>query len=94
MQVKFQTCRDFLPQWEKSALVWRSQKMQTYIAKEELPMSPFCLSFPLNQNPETGSNMKENKNNSTLPTYFILKLCLELRREVGIQCYHLYPLNI
>lgn len=62
--------------------------------KEELPMSPFCSSFPLNQNPGTGNNMKGKENDSTHPAYFMLKLCLELRREGGIQCYHLYPLNV
>lgn len=58
-------------------------------------MYPFCLSFLLlNQNPKTTSNMKESENDSTLPTYFILKLCFKLRREVDTQCYRLYPLYI
>lgn len=38
--------------------------------------------------------MKENENDSTLPTYFILKLCFKLRREVDTQCYRLYPLYV
>lgn len=34
--------------------------------------------------------MKEKENN-TVPTYIILELCLELRREVDTQCYRPYP---
>lgn len=33
--------------------------------------------------------MMETENN-TLPTCIIPELCLELRREMDIQCYHLY----
>lgn len=51
-------------------------------------MSPFCLSLPLlNQIPKTISNMKENENSSTLPTYITLKLCLKLRRQARAIIY-------
>lgn len=45
-----------------------------------------CPLFVILSPPKTIISTKE-KENTTLPTYIIPKLCSELRREVDAQCY-------